>query len=64
MQLHNFDQMDIHLLVSIINMKLRNDFYSLDELCHYYDIDITCLINKLNNASYYYLTDSNQCKLC
>lgn len=63
MPLHNFAQMDIHLLVSIINMKLRNDFDSLDDLCRYYDIDVANLLIKLNNANYYYLIDLNQCKL-
>lgn len=63
MPLYNFAQMDIHLLVSIINMKLRNDFDSLEELCRYYDIDVASLMTKLNNSQYYYLTDLNQCKL-
>ncbi|MGL5336237.1 MAG: DUF4250 domain-containing protein, partial [Enterovibrio sp.] len=39
MNLDNFLKMDPNLLLSIINMKLRDQFSTLASLCVFYEID-------------------------
>ncbi len=39
MDLNNYASMDPVMLMSIINMKLRDEFDSLDDLVRYYEID-------------------------
>ncbi|MBV7690608.1 DUF4250 domain-containing protein [Limnobaculum sp. M2-1] len=52
--------MEPHLLFSIINMKLRDEFESLDDLARSYDIDQEALIKKLLDAGYQYQPSNNQ----
>ena len=53
-------KMDPNILVSMINMKLR-DFYSdLDSYCEDMDISRELLEEKLKNAGYKYQSDINQ----
>ncbi|TDT71376.1 uncharacterized protein DUF4250 [Hypnocyclicus thermotrophus] len=59
MELKNFKTMDINILFSIINMKLRDEFDSLEELVKYYDIDQKELEDKLNEAGYHYESNHN-----
>ncbi|USH03087.1 DUF4250 domain-containing protein [Grimontia kaedaensis] len=60
MDLKNFDTMDTIMLMSIVNMKLRDDFSSLEELVKYFDIDAEALKAKLATAGFEYMTDQNQ----
>ncbi|MBK5142507.1 DUF4250 domain-containing protein [Budviciaceae bacterium BWR-B9] len=60
MQRRNFLAMEPHLLFSIINMKLRDEFESLDDLARSYDIDQEALIKKLLDAGYQYQPSNNQ----
>ncbi|QBH96522.1 DUF4250 domain-containing protein [Limnobaculum zhutongyuii] len=60
MQRQNFLAMDPHLLFSIVNMKLRDEFESLDDLARSYDIDREALIKKLSDAGYQYQSSNNQ----
>lgn len=62
MSLQNFLNMDPHLLLSIVNMKLRDHFESLEDLARYYDIDLKELINKLAEAGYQYQASNHQFK--
>ncbi|MCW8347279.1 DUF4250 domain-containing protein [Vibrio sp. ZSDZ65] len=61
MNLASFATMDTVMLMSIINMKLRDDFNgSLDELCATHDLDKQALIDKLSQAGFDYLAEIGQ----
>lgn len=45
---------DNDILYSMVNMKLRDQYDSLEELCDCEDIDIASLIVRLNAAGYEY----------
>lgn len=51
---------DPHLLLSTVNMKLRNQFSSLEKLCRYYDIDEDTLTSRLASIDYLYDRENNQ----
>ncbi len=55
-------EMDSNILLSIINLKLRDYYSNLDNLCYDMDIDKDVLINKLKEASYLYDKELNQFK--
>lgn len=54
--------MDPHMLVSILNLKLRDFYSSLDMFCDDVDIDRNELEDKLNKSGYYYQNNINQFK--
>ncbi|HHX00280.1 MAG TPA: DUF4250 domain-containing protein [Acholeplasmataceae bacterium] len=58
----NLLKMDVNLLVSIVNTKLRDHYSSLDELCDDLDLNKTELINKLKAGNYFYNENLNQFK--
>ncbi|SQI41294.1 Uncharacterised protein [Leminorella richardii] len=60
MPLSRFSTMDPNMLLSIVNMKLRDQFDSLNELALSYDIDADALSQKLQEAGYYYQAANNQ----
>ncbi|GAD81061.1 DUF4250 domain-containing protein [Vibrio ezurae] len=61
MNLSNFAAMDPVMLMSIVNMKLRDDFNgNLDELAKTYDIDKDSLITKLASAGFDWLDEAKQ----
>ena len=64
MNLQQFQTMDSHLLLSLINMKLRNDFSTLDKLTRFYEIDSTALCEKLASINYCYQPEHNQFISC
>lgn len=51
---------DPAMLVSYINMKLRDEYPSLDELCDSLDIDKEELISRLADASFEYVKEQNR----
>ena len=51
---------DPHLLVSVINMKLRDFYASLDALCDDLDEDKASVIAELNEIGYRYDKERNQ----
>lgn len=53
-------RMDVHLLYSIINMKLRNDYADLDDLARGLDIDRAGLEARLREAGYVYSAEARQ----
>lgn len=55
-------KMDVNILFSIINTKLRDYYQSLDELCDDLEIDKEGLLTKFKNANYEYDTKLNQFK--
>ncbi len=61
MNLANFASMDTVMLMSIVNMKLRDDFNGdLDKLIAYFDIDRTALEAKLATAGFEFLPEAGQ----
>lgn len=61
MNLANFEKMDPIMLMSIVNMKLRDDFSGdLDKLVRYFDIDKQALIDKLSAAGFDFLSEAGQ----
>ncbi|ENO8416193.1 DUF4250 domain-containing protein [Vibrio mimicus] len=61
MNLANFATMDPIMLMSIINMKLRDDFGGdLDKLVSYFDIDRRALEAKLASAGFEFLPQVGQ----
>ena len=61
MNLANFESMDRIMLMSIVNMKLRDDFGGdLDKLVAFFDIDRAALEAKLATAGFDFLPDAGQ----
>ncbi|UTZ30077.1 DUF4250 domain-containing protein [Vibrio campbellii] len=61
MNLANFESMDPIMLMSIVNMKLRDDFGGdLDKLVAFFDIDRAALEAKLATAGFDFLSDAGQ----
>ncbi len=52
--------MDINIAYSMLNMKLRDKYSSLSELCDDEDIDIEELLEGILAKGYRYDEDSNQ----
>ncbi|MBO4565318.1 MAG: DUF4250 domain-containing protein [Bacteroidaceae bacterium] len=51
---------DPMMLMSFINMKLRDNYDSLDALCDDLDVDKQELLNKLANAGFEYNAEANK----
>lgn len=51
---------DPNMLLSVVNMKLRDFYGSLDALCEEMDADRKELTEKLAAAGYHYDTERNQ----
>ncbi|MCG3729405.1 DUF4250 domain-containing protein [Vibrio cincinnatiensis] len=61
MNLNNFASMDPIMLMSIINMKLRDEFEGdLDKLVTYFDLDRTKLEARLASAGFEFLPEVGQ----
>jgi hypothetical protein len=50
------------MLLSFVNMRLRDEYENLDELCAALDLDKTEITEKLAAIDYHYDTESNQFK--
>lgn len=51
---------DPFMLLSMINMRLRDDYPDLDELCAAMDINKTELTERLKSAGFEYIPSINQ----
>ena len=51
---------DAMMLVSFVNMKLRDEYPSLDELCASMDIDRQWLVEKLAAVGFEYSEENNK----
>ncbi|OEF23893.1 DUF4250 domain-containing protein [Vibrio rumoiensis] len=60
MNLANFETMDPIMLMSIVNMKIRDEFGDLENLTKFFDIDQQKLVNKLAAAGFDYLPEVKQ----
>lgn len=50
------------MLLSAINMKLRDEYDSLDELCDSLDVDKNWIVSTLSSINYRYDATQNQFK--
>lgn len=57
----NFETKDINMLASIINLKLRDNFSSLNDFLKYYDLEKEVIEEKMND-DFYYCEKLNQFK--
>lgn len=62
MTTEDIKDMDPNILVSIINLKLRDYYSSLENLCEDMDIDINVLENSLEKGGFSYSKEVNQFK--
>lgn len=62
MDLKRFTAMDINMLVSVINMQLRDRYQDLDDLCKAQELDKGALIARLASADFHYQALVNQFK--
>ncbi len=61
MNLANFETMDPVMLMSIVNMKLRDDFSGdLDKLANFFDINKAALEARLATAGFEFLPEAKQ----
>ncbi|MDV5171758.1 DUF4250 domain-containing protein [Photobacterium rosenbergii] len=60
MDLNKYETMDPVMLMSIVNMKIRDEFGDLDALVKYYDIDKDKLVARLASAGFDYLPEAKQ----
>lgn len=51
---------DVNMLFSFINMKLRDEYDSLEELCRSLDIDQEWLVTKLASGGFEYNPQQNK----
>ena len=51
---------DPYMLLSVVNMKLRDEYSSLDALCEDLDVDRNTLCDRLAAAGFEYLPDQNR----
>jgi len=60
--LESYKTMDINMLLSIVNMKLRNEAEDLDGFCLRYQIDQSILVQRLGEKELIYDPTHNQFK--
>ncbi len=60
MNLSKYETMDPVMLMSIVNMKMRDEFGDLDSLINYFEIDKEILTNRLKQAGFDYLPEVKQ----
>ena len=60
--LENYKKMDINMLLSIVNMKLRNESQTLVDLCVTYEIEKPLLLERLEKHDFVYDDDHHQFK--
>ena len=55
-------KMDKNMFLSIFNMKLRDEFGDIEDLCSFYEIKKEELLQKLKEFNLYYEREINQIK--
>jgi len=60
--LSNYQMMDINILLSIVNMKLRNEKHTLDDFCISYQLDKTILCQRFEHHHLTFNEAQNQFK--
>ena len=60
MDLENYKTMDVFMLLSIVNLKLRDYYKDLNDFCYDLNIDEKCLNERLKSINYVYNKENNQ----
>ena len=60
MNLQNFEKLDPNLLPGLLNIALRNDCDSLEDLLRTHDLDVEPLLEKMKNLGFRYEPEVNQ----
>ncbi|MGY3860563.1 DUF4250 domain-containing protein [Aeromonas lacus] len=60
MDLKKFATMDVNMLLSLINMQLRDRYDDLEDLCKAQDLDQAALEARLANGDFHYLPEQKQ----
>ncbi|WP_412705027.1 hypothetical protein Aerorivi_02441 [Aeromonas rivipollensis] len=60
MTLTRFATMDINMLLSLVNMQLRDHYADLDDLCRAQDLDKEALTTRLAGGDFHYQPDQKQ----
>ncbi len=58
----NFQSGDINIVLSMLNMKLRDEFSDLDDLVKTLSVNKEELLKRMNENGYYYSEGNNQFK--
>lgn len=58
----NFQTKDVYLLLSILNMTLRDESENLEDLCKTYNLDEQEIKDKMAQIDYYYDETTKQFK--
>ena len=58
MDLKNFKTMDVNILLGIVNMKMRDENWDLEELTKYYDIEKEELVKTLEKGGFKYFSEA------
>ncbi|MFQ2188772.1 DUF4250 domain-containing protein [Aeromonas jandaei] len=60
MDLKKFATMDVNMLLSLINMQLRDRYDDLEDLCKAQDLDQAALEARLASGDFYYQPEQKQ----
>lgn len=60
MNLQRFNTMDVNMLLSLVNMQLRDHYADLDDLCRAQDIDRATLEARLASGDFHYQAQQQQ----
>lgn len=60
MDIKNMKSMDPNLLLSIVNMKLRDEFENFDDLLRYYNLEESDISDRLKEIGYHYCKETHQ----
>lgn len=60
--LSRYETMDPFILLSAVNLKLRDEFSSLDDLCKSLEVDEAKLCARLKAIGFKYVPEQNQFK--
>lgn len=60
--LKRYETMDPFILVSAVNMQLRDEFANLEDLCSYHEIDKEKLVSRLKEKNFSYDEANKQFK--
>ncbi|WP_177162628.1 DUF4250 domain-containing protein [uncultured Fusobacterium sp.] len=56
----NYLVMDINIVYSMVNMKLRDFYSSLDDFCEGEDVEKDAILARFNDNGYIYNEETNQ----
>ena len=60
MEKQEFMKMDSYMALSMVNMKLRDEFSTLEDYCSYMDLDLSDINEKFSKIKYKYDENTNQ----